>query len=88
MEILRRYYAGLVDRAKGKCGDEVVRKLELVMQQAQVTPALCPAVQAALDRYRRDRRCPPGAMQLPDGRLVTGKTSSARPRRPQCCSTP
>ena len=30
MEILRRYYAGLVDRAKGKCGDEVVRKLELL----------------------------------------------------------
>ena len=75
MEILRRYYAGLVDRAKGKCGDEVVRKLELVMQQAQVTPALCPAVQAALDRATATG-APAGAMQLPDGRLVTGKTSS------------
>ena len=75
MEILRRYYAGLVDRAKGKCGDEVVRKLELVMQQAQVTPALCPAVQAALDRAAATG-APAGAMQLPDDRLVTGKTSS------------
>ena len=75
MEILRRYYAGLVDRAKGKCGNEVVRKLELVMQQAQVTPALCPAVQAALDRAAATG-APAGAMQLPDGRLVTGKTSS------------
>ena len=75
MEILRRYYAGLVDRAKGKCDDEVVRKLELVMQQAQVTPALCPAVQAALDRAAATG-APAGAMQLPDGRLVTGKTSS------------
>ena len=75
MEILRRYYAGLVDRAKGKCGDEVVRKLELVMQQAQVTSALCPAVQAALDRAAATG-APAGAMQLPDGRLVTGKTSS------------
>ena len=75
MEILRRYYAGLVDRAKGKCGDEVVRKLELVMQQAQVTPALCPAVQAALGRAAATG-APAGAMQLPDGRLVTGKTSS------------
>ena len=75
MEILRRYYAGLVDRAKGKCGGEVVRKLELVMQQAQVTPALCPAVQAALDRAAATG-APAGAMQLPDGRLVTGKTSS------------
>ena len=75
MEILRRYYVGLVDRVKGKCGDEVVRKLELVMQQAQVTPALCPAVQAALDRAAATG-APAGAMQLPDGRLVTGKTSS------------
>ena len=75
MEILRRYYAGLVDRAKGKCGDEVVRKLELVMQQAQVTPALCPAVQAALDKAATTD-APAGAMLLPDGRMVTGKTSS------------
>ena len=75
MEILRRYYAGLVDRAKGKCGDEVVRKLELVMQQAQVTPALCPAVQAALDKAAVTG-APAGAMLLPDGRMVTGKTSS------------
>ena len=75
MEILRRYYAGLVDRAKGKCGDEVVRKLELVMQQAQVTPALCPAVQAALDKAAATG-APAGAMLLPDGRMVTGKTSS------------
>ncbi len=75
MEILRRYYAGLVDRAKGTCGSEVVRKLELVMQQAQVTPALCPAVQAALDKAA-ETGAPAGAMRLPDGRLVTGKTSS------------
>ena len=75
MEILRRYYAGLVDRAKGKCGDEVVRKLELVMQQAQVTPALCPAVQVALDKAAATG-APAGAMLLPDGRMVTGKTSS------------
>ena len=72
MEILRRYYAGLVDRAKGKCGDEVVRKLELVMQQAQVTPALCPAVQAALDRAAATGclKAPSGLQQrcLPCGR--------------------
>ena len=48
MEILRRYYAGCVERAKGQADECVVRKLELVMQQAGVTPEICPAVAAAL----------------------------------------
>ena len=34
MEILRRYYTACVEKLQGKCGDEPVRKLELVMQQA------------------------------------------------------
>lgn len=50
MEILRRYYTGLVDRVKGKCDECVVRKLEIVMQQAGVTPDICPAVRASLDK--------------------------------------
>ena len=48
MEILRRYYTGCVERAKGQADECVVRKLELVMQQAGVTPEICPAVAAAL----------------------------------------
>ena len=48
MEILRRYYAGMVDRVRGKADDSVVRKLEIVMQQADVTPDICPAVAASL----------------------------------------
>ena len=75
MEILRRYYAGAVDRAKGRCDDAVVRKLELVMQQAAVTPELCPAVAACLNRAE-ETGAPAGAMVLPDGSVITGKTSS------------
>ena len=75
MEILRRYYAGLVDRAKGKCDDSVVTKLELVMQQAGVTPEICPAVQVSLNKAA-DTGAPAGAMELPDGHIVTGRTSS------------
>ncbi len=75
MEILRRYYTGLVDRAKGKCDESVVRKLEIVMQQAGVTPDICPAVQASLEKAEATGG-PAGAMVLPDGRIVTGKTSS------------
>ncbi len=75
MEILRRYYAGATDRAKGLCDDAVVRKLELVMQQAAVTPELCPAVAACLNRAE-ETGAPAGAMVLPDGSVITGKTSS------------
>ena len=75
MEILRRYYAGLVDRVRGKCDECVVRKLEIVMQQAGVTPGICPAVRASLDKAQATG-APAGAMVLPDGRVVTGKTSS------------
>lgn len=75
MEILRRYYAGMADRTRGRCDDEVVRKLEIVMQQAGVTPAICPAVAACLQKAE-ETGAPAGAMVLPDGSVVTGKTSS------------
>ena len=74
MEILRRYYTACVERLRGKAGDEPVRKLELVMQQANVTPEICPAVSAALLKAETTGG-PAGAMVLPDGRVVTGKTS-------------
>ena len=73
-EILRRYYEGLVLRARGEADDTMVRKLELVMQQSGVTPELCPAVAASLQRAE-DTGAPAGAMVLSDGRVVTGKTS-------------
>ena len=75
MEILRRYYAGIADRTRGRCDDEVVRKLEIVMQQAGVTPEICPAVSACLQKAE-ETGAPAGAMVLPDGSVVTGKTSS------------
>ena len=73
-EILRRYYTACVEKLQGKCDDEPVRKLELVMQQAGVTADICPAVSAALVKAEATNG-PAGAMVLPDGRVVTGKTS-------------
>ena len=74
-EILRRYYATMVSKTRGECDESEVIKLELVMQQADVTPEICPAVQASLDRAAATGG-PAGAMVLPDGAVVTGKTSS------------
>ena len=73
-EILRRYYATMVSHAQGKCDEIPVRKLELVMRQAGVTPEICPAVAASLAKAE-ETGAPAGAMVLPDGTVVTGKTS-------------
>ena len=45
------------------------------MQQAGVTPDICPAVQASLDKAA-ETGTPSAAMLLPDGRMVTGTTTS------------
>ena len=73
-EILRRYYTACVERIQGKCDDEPVMRLELVMRKAKVTPEVCPAISAALEKAEVTGG-PAGAMVLPDGRVVTGKTS-------------
>ena len=74
MEILRRYYTARVELLQGKGTEETVRKLELVMRQGDVTPDICPAIAAALDKAEATG-APAGAMVLPDGRIITGKTS-------------
>ena len=73
-EIIRRYYEALCDQKKGKNVEDAVRKLDLLMKKAGVSPADRKVVVPAL---RRDGETgsPAAAMELPDGRIVTGKTS-------------
>ena len=73
-EILRRYYTAAVDRVRGNCDDDTLRKLELLMKQAGIGTSVLPAVSAALLKAETTG-APAGAMTLPDGRVVTGKTS-------------
>ena len=74
MEILRRYYTALTDRLRGKADNELVFKLELLMKQAGITTDIFPAVAASLKR-EEETGGPAGAMVLPDGQVVTGRTS-------------
>ncbi len=73
-EIIRRYYQVLKDKTNGKCDMDTVRKMELIMKQAEVTTAEREVVAVALERAKKtgDAAC---ALQLPDGRCVSGKTS-------------
>ena len=74
MEILRRYYTALTGCLRGTVDREVVYKLELLMKRAEVTAAIFPAVAAALEK-EEETGAPAGALVLPDGRVITGKTS-------------
>ncbi len=73
-EILRRYYNALCDQKQGKSTDEPVRKLELLMRKAGVEQTARKVVAPALELAAETDK-PAAAMELPDGRIVTGKTS-------------
>ncbi len=73
-EILRRYYDALCDRRRGKGTDETVFKLELLMKKANVTADIRRVIASARDKAQRTER-PATAIELPDGRLIRGKTS-------------
>ena len=75
LEILRRYYDAQVALKKGGGDTDVVRKLELIMKQAGITSEINPAIGAALLKEKLTG-APAAAMTLPDGRVITGKTSS------------
>ena len=74
-EIIRRYYAALCDYRQGKATRDPVQRLELLMNKAGVEPGIRRVVAPALKKAE-ETGLPAAAIELPDGRIVTGKTSS------------
>ena len=73
-EILRRYYAALCDQKRGKNMDSQVLKLEFLMKKAGVVLEDRKVATAALQRAEETGK-PAAAMELPNGKIVTGRTS-------------
>ncbi len=73
-EIIRRYYTALCEAKENMASLDTVNKLDLLMKQAKLTPAERPVIAAALAKEEATDG-PAAAMQLPDGRILTGKTS-------------
>ena len=73
-EIIRRYYRTMDRFLSGECPKEETYKVELLMNQAGVTVHDRKVVDAALARAE-ETGAPAAALELPDGRIVTGKTS-------------
>lgn len=74
-EIIRRYYCALYDRKKDVIGSkEIVYKLELMLKQAAITIEERKVIPMALMRQENTGH-PAAAIELPDGRIITGKTT-------------
>jgi len=74
MEIIRRYYTAMNDVIRGKARETDVYKIELLMNKVGVTVQDRKAVPAAQKRAEETGHTA-AAMELTDGRVITGKTS-------------
>lgn len=74
-EIIRRYFQTLCLKRQGMADDDQILKLELLMKQAKTSIADRPVVAAANIKAETEGE-PAAAIELADGRVITGKTSS------------
>lgn len=73
-EIIRRYYQAKCNVRLGKCSEQVVEKIELIMSQIAIDPSIRKAVMVALNAEKL-KNTPVIAIELQDGTIITGKES-------------
>jgi len=74
-EIIRRYFLTQIDYAKGKIHKSALSKLELLMNNTGILPEERAPVEPAIKKAV-ETGTPCIAIELPDGTILTGKTSS------------
>lgn len=74
-EIIRRYYGAMCSQRQGITEKDVVYKLELLMKQAGISNDDRPVIAAATKKAELTGE-PATAIEMPDGTIITGKTSS------------
>ncbi|NLX83847.1 MAG: DUF1846 domain-containing protein [Clostridiales bacterium] len=74
-EVIRRLYHTLCDQRRGNASEEEISKLRMLMQQLNLSDEDRPVIDAARKRAEATGH-PAAALQLEDGTVVTGKTSS------------
>ena len=75
-EIIRRYFAALCDKKQGRGEQSAVDKIDSLMHQAGLSVDDRNVVAAALRKSEETDNQPAVAIELHDGRIVTGKTSN------------
>lgn len=74
-EIVRRYFATLCDARNGQKCDEALSKIESLMNQAGITVDYRTVIKKAIEKSEATGGKPAVAIEFPDGKFVTGKTS-------------
>ena len=74
-EIIRRYYKALCEKRKGNCCEDGIYRLELLMKQAKTSVLERPVI-AKANKLAEETGNPVAVIELPNKKLVTGKTSS------------
>ncbi len=74
-EIIRRYYAARCRQFKGENDGSEANKIQMLMAKGGVDEAQRPVIAEALARAEKTQ-LPAVAIQLPDARVITGKTSN------------
>lgn len=74
-EIIRRYFAALCDKKQGRGEQSAIDKIVSLMHQAGIGVDDRAVVNVALKKSEATDNQPAVAIELPDGKIVTGKTS-------------
>jgi len=74
-EIIRRYFKSLCEKKRKGATKDDIYKLELLMKQAEITVEDRKVAVEALKREAQTNGKPAAAIELPDGTVVTGRTS-------------
>ena len=74
-EIIRRYYGAMCSVRQGLGDKAEVGRIELLMNSMHISASDRPVVDAALEKSEKTGG-PATALELSDGRIITGKTSS------------
>ena len=73
-EIIRRYYDALCKKSKGEGSDTEITKIELLLEQAGITPDARKVI-AAANKKAEETGTPSAAIELQNGKIITGKTT-------------
>ena len=74
-EIIRRYFNTLCDIKNGHASEKAAEKIVSLMNQAGISADDRPVVRAAIEKSKATDNKPAVAIELSDGRIVTGKTT-------------
>ena len=75
-EIIRRYYNALCKNRKDGGAETEIEKIELIMRKLSCSPTIDRPVVSVAAKRAEETSAPAVAIELNDGRIVTGKTTS------------